>query len=350
MMPTTVAEMYEAAGFMLHKTPKDNGLDLLGIDFAAIPGQVISQIQAAPLRGQIQVTDDYHVREKILRCDSLAFNPKSTLNWHMPPNLDPTDFVAIATRRLVINFPNPAGVVANLILTPPVVQSQLNGAPGTQGQTGSSSGSDDGSRGGQGSTGNTGGRGGTYNFPAVFIFYQEIAINIPNPAGAIGLKINGIGIFGGNGGRGGKGGTGGNGARGTSGERNCVLGICACSAGPGRGGDGGPGGPGGRGGDAGRGGNGASIFFVGPSGEMPKLDRTEILLTQGKPGAAGSAGDVGSGGGEGGGGSKPFECKDGGGSGQPGRPATTTDGPGTPNVEGMEGAVFASNRNNSDLF
>lgn len=351
MSPSTVAEMYELAGFELTRMEKRGSLkSTLQIGASAIPIQVINQIKAAPLRGQIPVTGTYPLREKILRCDTLIFNPGSVLLWHMPPNLDPTDFVAIAARRLVINLPNPGAKPAELLFVAPVTQSDLHGAQGPQGSTGWTSGSDDGRAGGEGAPGHTGQRGETFNFPAAFICYQEITLNIPLPSGPIGLRVIGHGIDGGNGGVGGRGGTGGAGARGTPGDRNCILGICTCSAGPGRGGDGGPGGPGGRGGDAGRGGNGVSVFIVGPSTELPKLDRTEMTLTQGRTGLPGSPGPSGTGGQEGGGGSKPFECAQGGGSGRRGADSTTNLGPGAENSEGMEGAVFTSNRNNTDLF
>lgn len=350
MTASTVAEMYELAGFELTTSLLSNSsISSFEIGISAIPSQVLTEIKGAQLRGQILLTGEYSLNTKILRCDTLVFNPDSTLLWHVPPNLDPTEFIAIATRRLVINIPNPNSKPAELRLIPPVNQSDLHGTDGIQGPTGWTSNSDDGRAGGEGAPGNTGNRGRTFNYPAVFLFYQEITVNSPIPSGPVGLKIIGKGVHGGNGGSGGAGGTGGAGARGTPGDRNCVLGICACSAGPGRGGNGGPGGPGGKGGDAGRGGNGASIFIIGPSAEVPKLDRTEMLLTQGKPGLPGAPGKGGKGGQEGGGGAKPIECS-GRGSGQKGADNNSNLGYGAKSTDGMEGTIFTSNRDNSDLF
>lgn len=351
MLYTTAADFLEQAGFSLARTKifPSHSSDAFDIEFSAVPSKIISDIKNTPLRGQISVTDQYHLKEKILRCDTLIFNPKSTLNWHIPPEVTSTEYVAISTNRLVINFPNPTISPCILSLIAPVTKANLNGRVGSQGATGWTSISDNGQPGGDGNPGETGEKGGTYNFPAAFIFFQEITLNIPNPAGSLGLRVTGAGLDGGDGGRGGTGGTGGAGARGTPGDRNCILGICACSAGPGRGGNGGHGGPGGRGGDAGRGGNGVSIFLVGPKSEHAKLDRTEFLLKQGLPGTPGNPGQGGSGGPEGGGGSKPFECVDGGGSGAHGNPSKNDLGSGNINTDGMEGSVFTSDRNNSDL-
>lgn len=351
MQKASVSEIYESLGLEIkNQHTQDNGQIVLDIAFAAIPKQVLDEVKAAPLRGQIPVSDNFQLNEKIVRCDTLVFNPESIIRWHLNPNLGPRDFVAIATRRLVINFPNPAGKAGELQIIAPYTKDDLLGKPGTPVPPGWSSGSDDGRRGGVGPDGNPGQPGGQYNFPAIFLFYQEITSNTPIPAGPIGFRFFANGVDGGNGGKGGKGGTGGAGARGTPGSHQCVLFGCICSAGPGRGGDGGPGGLGGRGGDAARGGNGASVFIVGPQSDRPKLNPSEFLLNPGQPGTPGEPGEPGFGGQEGGGGSKPFECKDGGGSGIHGANATDTLGPGTKDSEGLYGAVFFSDRNNSDLF
>jgi len=353
MTRTSVREILESSFIKLEpKEPKRKASEnWFGLDSAMVPPDIIELIKNAPLRDIVPITDTVFFGEPILRCQSLVFNPKGLLNWTFPDVSNNGNFIAIAANRLVLNFPNQIADISKLKLIPPLQTQDLHGPDGNTGHSGWTSGSDDGTSGGAGSPGETGKNGMTYGYPSIYIFYNKIVFNSPAPNIVTALRIEGPGIKGGNGGRGGNGGTGGVGSRGTPGDRDCVLGICMCSAGPGRGGNGGPGGPGGKGGDAGRGGSGATIFFVGPTAQLPNIDRIEMSLSGAPPGTPGAPGNPGAGGQEGGGGSKPFECKDGGGSGKHGGPATPQNlGTGAIKGKGLDGAVFTATRDNTDLF
>lgn len=353
MARTSVREILESSFVKLEPKEKNRKIseNWFGVDAAMVPPDIIELIKNAPMRDVVPITDTVNFGEPILRCKSLVFNPKGQLNWTFPDVSSNGNFIAIAASRLVLNFPNQIADISKLKLTPPLRTQDLHGSDGKTSPSGWTSGSDDGGSGGIGSPGETGKNGLTYNYPNIYIFYNEIVFNNPAPNIVTALRIEGTGIQGGNGGKGGTGGRGGAGSRGTPGDRDCVLGICVCSAGPGRGGNGGPGGPGGKGGDAGRGGAGATIFFVGPTAQLPNIDRIEMSLNGSAPGTPGTPGSPGGGGQEGGGGSKPFECKDGGGSGQPGGAAHPPNlGSGATKGKGLDGAVFTANRNNTDLF
>ena len=330
------------------KKDEENSFD---VDISVIPPDIISAIKSAPLRDVVPITDTVNFGNPILRCKSLVFNPKSQLLWSLPGVTNSGDFVVIAADRLVLNFPAQLTDIAKLKIISNLKTQDLHGQNGNTGPSGWTSGTDDGRSGGVGAPGETGQNGRTYNYPSIYIFYNSIVLNNATPHIVTGLRIEGLGVQGGNGGKGGTGGRGGAGSRGTPGDRDCVLGVCVCSAGPGRGGDGGPGGPGGKGGDAGRGGNGATLLFVGPSAQVPNIDRIEMTLTGAAPGTPGQPGAPGGGGQEGGGGSKPFECIDGGGSGHGGGAANPQNlGPGSAKSKGLDGAVFTASRINDDLF
>lgn len=316
-----------------------------------IPTQITDEIKNEVMQDIISISGDVTISKKITRCKNLVFNPKSRFILSIPQELESSDFVCIAAKRLVINFPNIIDDMPILNISPPINKNELNGSNGPDGGMGSISGRDDGTNGGDGHQGISGEKGKTYQYPAIYVFYDQIVINIANPSIISGLQILCCGIDGGNGGQGGNGGKGGYGARGEPGDRDCVLGICTCSSGPGRGGNGGNGGSGGKGGRAGKGGNGGVIAFVGPSTEFNKIDKIQFKLTGGKPGLPGEGGKPGDGGSEGGGGSKPFECINGGGSGIPGKKASPpTLGIGDNNVSGLDGTILTSSRDNADLF
>ena len=318
---------------------------------SALPQQVIDAILSSPLKDSFDSTGSKKISGKIFRYKQLTFNPKSILTWDIG-NLDIySDYIIIAASNIVINLPPRIEDAASLKVVTSVDLGQLGGNQGKNGDMGRVSGTDDGSNGGVGNTGGTGGKGQTYNYPKIYIVFQKITINAGNPVSPQGLVITARGVSGGVGGRGGDGGPGGYGARGTPGDRNCFLGICTCSAGPGRGGDGGNGGTGGKGGDGGRAGNGAGIIFVGPAAEFERLSHFGTDIAAGAPGQPGAGGSAGPAGREGGGGSKPFECVDGGGSGRAGGSANPlTLGPGNVGAKGIDGAVLLGARDNSDLF
>lgn len=349
----SAVDILQRNGFEIRKFEEDGKQ----IDFwyslagSAIPQQVIEAVQAAPLRDLYTVTDTVAFGEHILRAKRIVFNPKGQLIWELPDVSSGGNFVAIAAERLVLNTPNVLAEVAKFVLRPPVTSQDLKGSIGADGPAGWTSGIDDGSNGGNGQPGGTGGVGRTYDYPSIFIFFNNVTINTANPNITTALRIEGPGLQGGDGGTGGRGGRGGDGGRGTPGDRDCLLGVCVCSAGPGSGGFGGDGGPGGKGGDAGRGGNGATLIFVGPAAEIPGLERLDVYFPGAQAGLPGQPGSPAGGGSAGGGGSKPFECPQGGLPGGAGNgPNPINRGPGAARGPGVDGSSFVAIRDNLDLF
>lgn len=351
--PTTKAlpEFLKEFGFDVRQQRQDNQTFYV-IGKAAMPSQIVTEVLATPLRDLLTVTGNRSVTEPILRFNEVVFNPKGVLTWSIPDRSNDGNYVVLAAKKLVLNTPAQLSELARLVVNPHLSSADLKGSDSRPGPQGWTSGTDDGANGGRGGNGPTGGNGGAYTFPAIYIVFQSLEINTANPAITSALRIESVGLAGGAGGRGGDGGPGGPGSRGTPGDRNCPLpGVCYCTAGPGNGGNGGDGGSGGKGGDSGRGGAGGSIFFLGPLAELNKTPRIEISQTGGKSGAVGMPGSPGGGGPGGGGGSKPFECVNGGGSGSGGSAGSPPNlGPGLKKPDGLDGAAFKSERDNSDLF
>lgn len=323
------------------------------VNIKNMSSDVIAKIKETEARDMINVTDAMRVNEKIIKTKNLIFNPRSRLEWRTPETPHNENYVILAAEKLILNAPNAADDIALLKLIAPKAKDDLKGEGGTTGPEGWTSGHDDGRDGGPGNPGGTGHPGKTYDWPIIYMVFQELVVNSANPAILSALRVEGHGVAGGDGGRGGQGGVGGHGSRGTPGARKCVslLPICGCASGPGRGGSGGAGGPGGRGGDAGAGGSGASISFVAPANQQPKLDRVQIAIAGGPAGEPGQGGLPGAGGREGGGGSKPLECAEGGGNGKPGpAPTPVNFGPGSERAEGSSGILHLTSRDNADLF
>ncbi|MDH1522178.1 hypothetical protein [Achromobacter mucicolens] len=334
-------------------TPKNKtGADVwYQISPSLIPSQIVDAVKTAPLKDVFSVTDDVTLSTQVLRCKSLVFNAKGRLIWAFPDVSNLGGFIALAADRLVFNAPNQLNELAQLVLQPPVTSPELRGTNGQPGAQGWMSGQADGTDGHKGNPGNRGADGGTFDYPTVLIFYNEIAINVANPSIVPAARLIGQGLAGGEGGTGGKGGQGGHGATGTGGERDCLLGVCVCSGGPGAGRNGGDGGPGGRGGDGGRGGNGSTFVFVGAASQTTKIEKLEFSVLGGKAGHYGQPGAPGVGGLGGGGGSKPFECIRGGDPGDDGHPANPPSlGRGDVKADGIDGSIMLAIRDNHDLF
>lgn len=350
----TTAEILASVGFDVSESKKlsrnKDQIKIFELNTNAISQQIIEMIKNEQQLDLFDITNEKNFGRQILRAKKIVFHPKGQLYWSIPEVSDSGGFVAIAANEIVFNTPDQIVDLAKLTLIPLHSGIDLDGIKGGTGNIGWMSGSDDGTNGGTGNPGRTGGNGKTYDYPMVYIFFQKITINIANPSITSAMQVEGIGVKGGNGGDGGDGGDGGNGMRGTPGDRDCYLGVCVCSSGPGNGGSGGSGGSGGKGGDAGRGGNGASIVLVGPVSEYSQWNHIQFLITGASSGQPGQPGQPGRGGNPGGGGAKPWECTNGGGSGSPGGAATPPNlGVGQIKPSGVDGTIFTVIRDNTDL-
>lgn len=222
----------EAQGYTM-RTVGPNTL----VNIKNMSSDVIAKIKETEARDMINVTDVMRVNEKIIKTKNLIFNPRSRLEWRTPETPHNENYVILAAEKLILNAPNAADDIALLKLIAPKAKDDLKGEGGTTGPEGWTSGHDDGRDGGPGNPGGTGHPGKTYDWPIIYMVFQELVVNSANPAILSALRVEGHGVAGGDGGRGGQGGVGGHGSRGTPGARKCVslLPICGCSSGPGKG-------------------------------------------------------------------------------------------------------------------
>jgi len=305
--------------------------------------EVIGQIKATPNSGKLDITSTIGISNSVIKYDVLTFRDNGVLILEAVD----AEFIAIAIKRLVLDFTNPyqkAYITRPVGLTEDTLVEKLAGATGrngVNGRDGSGEVNRQGNPGEAGESGHDGLPGETLILPYLYIFVQEITFGAAIEPGRQYIDINYSGFTGGNGGDGGKGG---NGGRGANGKEGATSGF-DCK---GRAGHGGRGGDAGQGGQGGTGSMGGRMLLFAP--DKHTFDFVNGIIEGGEPGRPGRGGNPGIPGRGGFGGSRNGWCGPGG-KGVDGRYADPPSlGEGLPGSQGARGQQIIQSRNNSDLF